>query len=163
MSRYRLGAAGVVLLIGMAGAAYLVTQPSRAIPKVPDPQLTPGAVAETSTAVICAPGFNDRPRVWHDKSGTLAKYGLPESMRAAVEDDDLIPRCAGGDNASPLNHWAQACFKWSAHYRCLEGPAAVKDIAEREACIAICVHMDDAYTQTIQAKFAHWPQGFPSP
>jgi len=43
-------------------------------------------------------------RVWHDKAGRLAKYRIA-STEAALYEDDLIPVCPGGDNASPLNHW----------------------------------------------------------
>jgi hypothetical protein len=38
---------------------------------------------------------------------TLAKYGIPLDRAGLYEDDDLIPVCLGGDNASPLNHWPQ--------------------------------------------------------
>src|SRR5215468_8219777 len=74
---------------------------------LPDHNLTPGAVAETSTEAICAPGYARAHRVWHDKAATLAKYGITPDKAALYEDDDLIPVCLGGDNASPLNNWPQ--------------------------------------------------------
>jgi|SRR6516164_292751 hypothetical protein len=63
------------------------------------PGLTPGAFAESSTAVICVRGYDRAHRVWHDKAGTLAKYHIAPSDAALYEDDDLIPVCLGGDNA----------------------------------------------------------------
>jgi hypothetical protein len=94
----------------------------------PDPTLTPGAVAETRTAVICAPGYARTHRVWHGKTGTLAKYGIPETEAAKYEDDDLVPVCLGGDNASPLNHWPEL--------RSAVPGAADKDALERRICYA---------------------------
>jgi hypothetical protein len=152
-------AAVVVIGTGLV-ALHLRAQGPSSIPAAPDHKLTPGAVAVTSTRELCASGFNQRPRAWHNKVETLAKYGLPASMTHAVEDDDLIPRCLGGDNASPLNHWPMSCTAWSGT-RCLSGPARIKDLDEAKACRAACLHMDDAYTQQLQAKFSHWPEGFP--
>ncbi len=153
----RLTAVGVVIGTGLM-AWHLGAQSP--IPAVPDPTLTPGAVAVTSTQELCSDGFNQRPRAWHDKPETLAKYGLSASMAGEVEDDDLIPRCLGGDNASPLNHWPQSCISWSTDHRCLSGPARIKDLDEAKACRDACLHMDDSYTQKLQVKFSHWPIGF---
>ena len=75
--------------------------------QLPDPVLTPGAVASTDQAEVCSPGYSRAHRFWRDKAGTLAKYGLPLSAARDVEDDDLIPVSLGGDNANPLNHWAE--------------------------------------------------------
>jgi hypothetical protein len=91
--------------------------------------------------VICAPGYDDAHRVWDNKGATLAKYGLPRSMSRAVEDDDLIPVCAGADNANPLNHWPQACASWQGT-SCVSGPAHDKDEHEWRLCRLMC---DDDY------------------
>jgi len=40
---------------------------------LPDPTLTPGAVATNDASVICAPGYARSHRVWGDKAGTLRK------------------------------------------------------------------------------------------
>jgi hypothetical protein len=74
---------------------------------MPDPQLTPGAVADTDPVIICAPGYSRSHWVWHDKIGTLAKYGIPPADADQYEDDDRVPICLGGDNASALNHWPE--------------------------------------------------------
>jgi hypothetical protein len=96
-------------------------------PAMPDPQLTPGAVADTDPAIICAAGYSRSHRVWHDKISTLTKYGVPLADARQYEDDDRVPICLGGDNASPLNHWPQP---WDQ--------AEQKDELERRICRAVC-------------------------
>jgi hypothetical protein len=54
----------------------------------PNKELTPGAIAETLAAVLCVHGYAKAHRVWRDKAGTLAKYGI---ARDRASDDDLIP------------------------------------------------------------------------
>jgi hypothetical protein len=62
------------------------------------------------------------------------------------EDDDLIPVCLGGNNASPLNHWPQALGgEWSAER---------KDGLEKRVCSEICLTRDDAQLARYQAAFA---------
>jgi hypothetical protein len=63
----------VLRLIAVAAALLLIA----AAPPIADPQLTPGAVADTDPAIVCAPGYSRSHRVWHDKIGTPAKYGDP--------------------------------------------------------------------------------------
>ena len=104
MSQTRIFLAACVLaLVGAAAPAGGNGHPSW----LPDPRLTSGAFAESSTAAICVRGYDRAHRVWHDKTGTLARYRIAPSDAARYEDDDLIPVCLGGDNASPLNHWPQ--------------------------------------------------------
>jgi hypothetical protein len=93
----------------------------------PDPTLTPGAVRTTDRAEICAPGYDKAHRVWRSKLLTLQRYGIPENRIEDYEDDDLIPVCLGGDNASPLNHWPQP---WAEADR--------KDEIEAEMCARVC-------------------------
>ena len=112
---------------------------------LPDPHLTPGAIVETHTGVICTRGYDRAHRVWHDKAGTLAKYGLPLSA-ADHYDDDLVPVCLGGNNASPQNHWPQSYSgEWGAE---------TKDALERRMCAEICRIRDDAELARYQADFA---------
>jgi hypothetical protein len=94
---------------------------------MPDPQLTPGAVADTDPAIVCARGYSRSHWVWHDKIGTLVKYGIPPAEADRYEDDDRVPICLGGDNASPLNHWPEP---WDQAER--------KDELERRICRAVC-------------------------
>lgn len=78
---------------------------------MPDPALTPGAVASTDVAEVCGYvgglSYSKRHRVWTDKASTLRKYGIPLSDARLYEDDDRVPVCLGGDNADPRNHWPQ--------------------------------------------------------
>jgi hypothetical protein len=75
----------------------------------------------------CAPRYSRAHRVWRDKVGTLAKYGIPLADAGRYEDDDRAPMCLGGDNASPLNHWPEP---WDEAER--------KDELERRICRAVC-------------------------
>jgi len=97
---------------------------------LPDPHLTPGAIASTDRAEICAVGYTKAHRVWLWPAGkreTMAKYGYAGRRWSDYEDDDLIPICLGGDNASPLNHWPQPIAE-----------AREKDGVEAEVCRAVC-------------------------
>jgi hypothetical protein len=67
----------------------------------PRPVPDPGAISEIRTAVICAPGYADAHRVWHNKAATIAKYGLPLSAADRHENDDLIP---GAEAKDALEH-----------------------------------------------------------
>ena len=61
------------------------------------------------------------------------------------EDDDLIPVCLGGSNASPLNHWPQSFGGgWGAEK---------KDALEQRVCSEICLIRDDAQLARYQAAF----------
>jgi hypothetical protein len=111
----------------------IIPTPDAAELKTPDPQLTPGAVASHDVAEVCARDSRGRytysptHRVWHDKRGTLAKYGTPRSQSRLSEDDDRVPLWLGGDNADPRNHWPQP-----------RKEAEFKDLLERQVCIAVC-------------------------
>lgn len=94
---------------------------------LPDPAKTPGAVRSTDVHEICAPEYARSHRVWHDQRLTFQRYGLPYFWHEQYEDDDLVPVCLGGDNASPLNHWPQPIAE-----------AHAKDHLEAEACRAVC-------------------------
>lgn len=100
----------------------------------PDPRLTPGAVATSDAhgpdgicTVVGGLTYTRRHRVWDDKQETLARYGIPASQARDYEDDDRVPVCLGGDNASPLNHWPEV---WPQ--------AHVKDRLDAEACRLVC-------------------------
>lgn len=135
----------LVLIAGVAAVGVL--SPAVAEERVlPDPGLTPGAVSERRVAVICAPGYSRAHRVWRDKGGTLAKYGIPWSAGWRYEDDDLVPVCLGGDNSSPLNHWPESNGG--------KPGAADKDRLEWRVCAEVCRVRDDALLGRYQAAFA---------
>ncbi len=98
---------------------------------MPDTTLTPGAVATTDRAEICAwvggRSYSQRHRMWESKRSTLLKYGLDPRDGRHYEDDDLVPVCLGGDNANPLNHWP---MPWPE--------AREKDELEGQTCRAVC-------------------------
>ena len=139
----------------LAAAALLCAAPAlgQSVPPTPDNRLTPGAVASTDPATVCAfvngESYSRRHRVWDDKRSTLAKYGLPWSDHELVEDDDRVPVCLGGDNADPRNHWPQ---RWQE--------AREKDRLEALVCRLVC----DDHAITLRAGQAiflgDWREGY---
>ena len=133
---------GAAIMLALLAAIPAVADDSFSLP---NPALTPGAVAEMRTEVICAPGYSRAHRTWRDKAGTLAKYGIPFDQAAQFEDDDLIPVCAGGDNADPRNHWPQP---WAL------GPRRAGKINWRRGSARRRADRDDAELSRYQAAFA---------
>lgn len=132
----RVTAVGVgLMLVGLGAFAVYGGED----PAMPDPKLTPGAVRSVSAVEICAPGYPETHRVWHDKIDTITKYGYAPDQARLVEDDDLIPVGLGGDNASPYNHWAQPCTRWEGPH-CVAGEAYRKDRAEAGARDELCYY-----------------------
>ena len=105
----------------------LIAPAALADPAMPDPALTPGAVATTDPAVICAPGYARAHRTWRGRQNTMREYDIAPSEWRDYTDDDRVPVCLGGDNASPKNHWAQPFDE-----------ALVKDRLEDEMCREVC-------------------------
>lgn len=107
---------------------------------LPDPALTPGAVATTDRDEICGRvgglTYTKRHRVWHRRDETMAKYGVLAAVIAGVafQDDDLVPVCLGGDNADPRNHWAQP----SDNLVGVGNGYQSKDIMDAGACRMVC-------------------------
>lgn len=129
----------IILIVSgliLALIALLHMAPAQSYPAMPDPALTPGAALDTDPTVICAPGYARAHRVWHDKRGTAAKYGIPWSAAVTMEDDDLVPIGLGGNNADPRNHWLQQCLAWENIHNgireCTAGEAWEKDKLEHQ-------------------------------
>lgn len=120
------------LVIAGAGAALAIAEPAD-LGAIPDPTLTPGAIATSDIADICGHvnglTYTKRHRVWEGQAATMQKYGLPLKDKHLYEDDDVIPVCLGGDNANPDNHWPQ-----------LWPEAKVKDRMDAGACRLVCEH-----------------------
>ena len=79
---------------------------------LPDHQLTPGAVATTSKAVVCTPGYASsvRPRgeQWRElKDRVYAEYGMPVGSRYGHVIDHEIPIEIGGSPTDIRNLWPQ--------------------------------------------------------
>jgi hypothetical protein len=112
---------------------------------LPNKALTPGAITETHATAVCMRGYARAHRMWRDKAGTLAKYGITPDQAFLFEDDDLVPVCLGGNNASPLNHWPQPLSgDWGA---------GRKDVLEQRVCSEICLTRNDALLARYQAAF----------
>jgi hypothetical protein len=101
---------------------------------IPDDRLTPGVVASTDDAEVCAPGYarsqrlyeNDREAFWRVVEAVLASYHIPFAERHGYEIDHRVPLCLGGSNDA-RNLWPQPLLD-----------AREKDEIERAACIAVC-------------------------
>lgn len=112
---------------------------------VPDPQLTPGAVATTDQADVCAVEngltYSKRHRLSQNeqtKRLVLQRYGVPWSDRARVEDDHIIPLCAGGSDDT-ANRWPQ--YREGVTWK-----SGDKDLLEAAGCRALC----GSHTMTLQ-------------
>jgi hypothetical protein len=119
----RVVALGLVVL----GAAASGGPPLR-----PDPQLTPGATLEVTTADMCVPGYTKTVRAVPDpvKRQVYAAYGIQTHAPGEYEVDHLIPLELGGSNAV-ANLWPQSyrTQPWNAH---------VKDRLENELHRLVC-------------------------
>jgi hypothetical protein len=89
-------------------------------PIVPDPQLTPGATLEVTTADICVPGYTKKVRSVPAavKQQVYAAYGIQDHAPGDYEIDHLIPLELGGSNALK-NLWPQSfqTQPWNAHVK----------------------------------------------
>lgn len=93
---------------------------------LPDPVLTPGAIASTDQAEVCAFGYAKSHRQTPNalKDAVARAYGL--TSRRDVEMDHRIPLCLGGADTA-ANLWPQPLPE-----------ARAKDVLERETCKAVC-------------------------
>lgn len=116
-----------VLLIGLAAAGG----------NMPDPTLTPGAVASTNLAEVCAsdgkPGsaYSRAHRSMNEqqRQADFERYGVPWSDRHDYEDDHLVPLCLGGADRLE-NRWPQPRHgSWNSYE---------KDQLEGYTCRAVC-------------------------
>jgi hypothetical protein len=89
-------------------------------PIMPDPQLTPGATLEVTTADMCLPGYTKKVRHVPEsvKQQVYAAYGIQDHAPGAYEIDHLIPLELGGSNALK-NLWPQSfqTQPWNAHVK----------------------------------------------
>ena len=77
-------------------------------PVLPDPVLTPGAVASTDVSVVCTPGYSKSVRHtprWL-KAKVYRKYGIPRDD-GPYEMDHLIPLGIGGADVEE-NLWPES-------------------------------------------------------
>jgi len=95
----------------------------------PDPTLTPGVVATSDPAVICAlePPRPSRSEWLALKRAAMRAYGIPWSQRGAYQLDHLVPRALGGADTL-ANLWPQP---WPEARR--------KDAFDIEVRLGLCV------------------------
>jgi hypothetical protein len=134
---------GALVLVGLA----LLTATVAYAGDVPDPRLTPGAVASTNPAEVCEsdgrPGsaYSRMHRGTNEaaRRGDFARYGIPWSEHGRYEDDHLVPLCLGGADTA-ANRWPQP--RWGAwnSYR--------KDELESYACHTVCSGRPDLLIET---------------
>lgn len=101
----------------------------------PDPSITPGLAASADEGDVCSRDggtYSQRHRLSQTpevKRQVLARYGISWADRRDVEDDHLLPLCAGGAD-SVVNRWPQP--------RSGEWTASMKDELEAYACRHVC-------------------------
>ena len=116
---------------------------------LPDHSRTPGAVAETTVAVVCHRSTRTvRPPESYTerlKIQQIAEYGYSDTRLGDYEEDHLIPLELGGDPASPKNLWPEP------HYT---SPNSFdKDRIENDAHRAVCNGtMPLAHAQSLMAS-----------
>jgi hypothetical protein len=113
------GAAWAMRVVAL-GLVVLGTAASGGPPIRPDPQLTPGAALEVTTADMCVPGYPKKVREVPDpvKRQVYAAYGIQNHASHAYEIDHLIPLELGGSNAL-TTLWPQSyqTQPWNAHVK----------------------------------------------
>jgi hypothetical protein len=118
-------------------AAGLMAESAAGAADMPDPRLTPGAVASSDAAEVCE--SDGRPGSAYSRAhremnqaqrrGDFARYGIPWSDHRFYEDDHLVPLCLGGADTA-ANRWPQPrSGEWNS-YR--------KDRLESYACRNVC-------------------------
>ncbi len=116
-------------------AAAAAPSPVRADSILPDPALTPGSVATTDAARVCAPGYARAARnvPLAVKRAAFARYGL-RYVRGRYEVDHLISLELGGSNALD-NLWPEP---YTIAKNGTNLGARVKDRLERELHRRVC-------------------------
>jgi hypothetical protein len=86
--------------------------PSIAAGVLPNPRLTPGAVATTDTDLVCHRSTRAiRPPASYTtalKGAQLVEYGFADRSLADYEEDHLVPLELGGDPRDPRNLWPES-------------------------------------------------------
>lgn len=122
----RLILAGGILAVGAVAWAQA---PDIRPWSLPDPQLTPGAVASTSVVEVCAHRAATYSEINRQTSLALKNWVAREygvASRRGYEIDHLVPLCSGGADVA-TNLWPQPINQ-----------ARVKDRIEAATCRAVC-------------------------
>src|SRR6266550_1919710 len=128
---------------------------------LPNPTLTPGAVADTDVRIICAKDYDKTHRPDTQTSHALKLqalylYNIPRSQIHTVEADALVPVGIGGNHFTINNIWVQRCDTWHG-WRCVAGDAAVKDQLEVLARHKTCTlsKIDPNAAQQLLLQYQH--------
>jgi hypothetical protein len=124
------GAAWAVSIVALA--LVVLGAASGGPPLRPDPQRTPGATLEVTTADMCVPGYTKKVRdvPASVKRQVYAAYGIQTHAPREYEVDHLIPLELGGSNAL-TNLWPQS-------YQTQPWNARVKDKLENHLHDLVC-------------------------
>ncbi|ARF59891.1 hypothetical protein B1H19_34785 [Streptomyces gilvosporeus] len=140
-----LGAAGLILTTGSAGAAGAgavspASTCSQSHLPLPDASCQPGAynsdvTQSTINSTICVPGWTKTvrpPASYTDalKVQQIGEYGYSDTSTADYEEDHLVPLELGGAPKDPKNLWPEP--------RNGDKPAASKDEVENKLKVAVC-------------------------
>jgi hypothetical protein len=162
--------AGRVAFIRLAGGAafgrlataiVLVScAPALAWADMPNGSLTPGAVAETNSRVVCAFRYasSHRKVPYAERDAVYREYGIPRGTRYAsprrgYRIDHLIPLELGGANTM-RNLWPQ-------RYADSKVKDRVEDALHQAVCLEHTVTLQEAQT-AIARDWRRTPVGLPS-
>jgi len=131
------------------GDAEPVATPALAEGVLPNHVLTPGAVAETSLAIVCHRSTRTvRPPESYTerlKIEQIREYGYSDTRLGDYEEDHLIPLELGGDPTSPRNLWPEPHDTHPGSYE--------KDRVENDSHRAVCAgSMSLSHAQSLMAS-----------
>jgi hypothetical protein len=134
---------------GSEGEGAPTETPALAAGVLPNRTLTPGAVAETTIAIVCHRSTRTvRPPESYTeqlKIAQIREYGYSDTRLSDYEEDHLIPLELGGDPTSPRNLWPEPHYTHPNSYD--------KDRVENAAHSAVCDgSMSLAHAQSLMAS-----------
>jgi hypothetical protein len=122
---------------------------------LPNASTTPGAIASSDPAVVCAHGYasdhRDVPYAVRDR--VYNEYGIPRGHRKGLRIDHLIPLESGGSN-DERNLWPQPLAE-----------SKRKDEVENALRVAVCVRHMLTLSEAQAAIARNWtatPVGLPA-
>jgi hypothetical protein len=137
----------------------LALVPSIAGADLPNRGLTPGAVADTDSRVVCAPGYASAHRAvpYAERDAIYNEYGIPRGTRQAsprrgYRIDHLIPLEIGSANV-PRNLWPQRYTDSKVEDR-------VEDALHEAVCYDHALTLQQAQA-AIARDWMHTPVGLP--
>lgn len=128
---------------------------------MPNASLTPGAVAETDSRIVCAYGYASEHRKvpYAERDAVYREYGIPRGTRYAsprrgYRIDHLVPLELGGANTM-RNLWPQ-------RYADSKVKDRVEDALHTAVCYQHVLTLEQAQA-AIARNWMHTPVGLPKP